>query len=135
MTLNIVIPCVELYIHNFLKWITDMEQRWHSLFVIKTVGRIQKDKISYRSSQLKPSPFQKGGLYFWGFKSLGGGFEIFEIQGAPFVLKPPIFSRGVWIFIMKMQSPGFKKQQISKKYRLRRAIFLWRFNNKYCYSM
>ena len=53
-----------------------------------------------------------------------GGFENFEIQGAPFVIRPPNFSRGDWIFIMKMQFSGFKKVPNFKKFRLRRAIVL-----------
>ena len=33
-----------------------------------------------------------------------------------------VFQSGGWIFIMKMQSPGVKKYQFSKKNRLQRAF-------------
>ena len=51
-----------------------------------------------------------------GFQKSWEGLKNIEIQGAPFVIRPPNFSRGVWIFVIKMQSPGFKMCQNSKNF-------------------
>ena len=50
-----------------------------------------------------------------GFRKWWGDFENLEIKGVPFQVRPPNYSRGGWILIKDMHSPGFEKYYVSKK--------------------
>ena len=60
------------------------------------------------------SPYPNPPPFTSGASKVVGGFDNLEIKRAPFQVRQPNFSRGGWILIKEMHSPGFEKYRISK---------------------